>query len=87
MLDEYDVEVDQRDRERVVLAAPALRLIVFGRTLVEAEAWARAAITFREHTLATLHLGHQGPRPMSPRMSTRLVRRARMPPEVGGSLG
>ena len=61
MLDGYDVEVDQHDRERVVLAVPALRLIVFGRTLDEAEAWARAAITFRES-----HFGHSASRAPGP---------------------
>jgi hypothetical protein len=42
----YDVEVEQRYDESVGLTVPALRLIVMGRTLEEAEAWARAAIAF-----------------------------------------
>ena len=51
MLDAYDVEVEQLDDERVVLAIPVLRLIVLGRTLDEAQGWACAAIAFREQQI------------------------------------
>ena len=47
MLDEYAVEIDGSDGQRVVLAIAALRLIVLGRTLDEARALATAAVAFR----------------------------------------
>jgi hypothetical protein len=46
-VDEYIIEIDQLEDSRVVLAVPSLRLIVMGRTLEEARAWARAAIAYR----------------------------------------
>ncbi|HEY1291879.1 MAG TPA: hypothetical protein VGJ60_02200 [Chloroflexota bacterium] len=46
MLDDYTVEIDDSDRQRVVLILPELRLIVLGQTLAEARALANAAITF-----------------------------------------
>jgi hypothetical protein len=45
-LDDYTVEIDETDRQRVVLILPELRLIVLGQTLAEARALANAAITF-----------------------------------------
>ena len=45
-LDEYSIEIDESDRQRVVLIVPALRLIVLGQTLSEARELAHAAITF-----------------------------------------
>lgn len=46
-MDEDLIEIDQIEDGRVVLAIPALRLIVMGRTLGEATAWARSAIAYR----------------------------------------
>jgi hypothetical protein len=45
-LDDYTVEIDETDRQRVVLVVPDRRLIVLGRTLAEARALANAAISF-----------------------------------------
>jgi hypothetical protein len=45
-LDDYRVEIDETDRQRVVLIVPDLRLIVLGQTLAEARVLANAAITF-----------------------------------------
>jgi hypothetical protein len=42
-------EKKQRTADCVVLIVPALRLLVFGRTLGEAHAWPRAAIALRTH--------------------------------------
>ena len=47
MLDEYSLEIDTTDHQRVVLAIAALRLLVMGRTLDEARALAKAALAFR----------------------------------------
>ncbi|MBO0766923.1 MAG: hypothetical protein J2P50_20350, partial [Hyphomicrobiaceae bacterium] len=47
MLGGYRVEIEDSGSEHVVLSIPALRLIVIGRTLGEAEELARAAIAFR----------------------------------------
>jgi hypothetical protein len=47
MLDDYLVEIDESDQRRVVLAVPALHLVVMGRTLHEARALAEAAVAFR----------------------------------------
>ena len=41
------IEIDQLEDGHVVLAIPTLRLIVIGRTLDEARAWARSAIAHR----------------------------------------
>jgi hypothetical protein len=49
-MDEYRVEVDELREHAVVLAVPALRLLVFGRTLDEATSQARASIAFRQET-------------------------------------
>jgi carbamate kinase len=45
-LNDYTVEIDETDGQRVVLIVPAPRLIVLGQTLAEARALANAAITF-----------------------------------------
>ena len=47
MLGDYRVEIEDSGSEQVVLSIPALRLIVMGRTLSEAEELARAALAFR----------------------------------------
>ena len=47
MLDERIIEIDQLEDGHVVLAIPSLRLIVMGRTLDEAWAWASSAIAYR----------------------------------------
>ena len=46
-MDEEVIQIDQVEDGHVVLAIPSLRLIVLGRTLEEARAWARSAITYR----------------------------------------
>jgi hypothetical protein len=46
-MDEEIIEIDQIEDGHVVLAIPSLRLIVIGRTLEEARAWARTAIAHR----------------------------------------
>jgi hypothetical protein len=46
-MDEYTVEIDELHDHLVVLAVPALCLLVFGRTLDEAMTRARASIAFR----------------------------------------
>jgi predicted RNase H-like HicB family nuclease len=43
-MDEYRLEIDELHDDVVVLIVPALRLLVFGRTLDEALTRARAAI-------------------------------------------
>jgi hypothetical protein len=48
-MDEYTVEIDELHDDVVMLAVPALRLLVFGRSTEEAMARARAAIDFRCH--------------------------------------
>lgn len=47
MQDDVTVEIDEIDQQHVVLAVRALRLIVLGRTLAEAQALVRAAVAFR----------------------------------------
>jgi hypothetical protein len=47
MLGDYRVEIEDSGSEHVVLSIPALRLIVVGRTLSEAEELASAALAFR----------------------------------------
>ena len=47
VFDEYNVEIDEIDQLHVGLIVRALRLIVLGRTLGEAQPLARAAITSR----------------------------------------
>jgi hypothetical protein len=47
VLDEYNAEIDEIDRDHVVLVVRALRLIVLGRTLDEAQQLAGAAIASR----------------------------------------
>jgi hypothetical protein len=44
MMEEHIIEIDQIEDGHVVLVIPSLRLIVMGRTLEEARAWARGAI-------------------------------------------
>ena len=46
-MNEHIIEIDQIEDGNVVLAVPSLRLIVMGRTLEEARAWARSAIECR----------------------------------------
>jgi hypothetical protein len=46
-MDEHIIEIDQIEDGHVVLAIPSLRLIVMGRTIEEARAWARSAIAHR----------------------------------------
>ena len=46
-MDEHIIEIDQIEDGHVVLVVPSLRLIVIGRTLEEARAWARSAIGWR----------------------------------------
>ena len=43
-MDERIIEIDQIEDGHVVLVVPSLRMIVMGRTLDEARAWARSAI-------------------------------------------
>ena len=47
VLDDYNVEIDEIDQHHVGLIIRALRLIVLGRTLGEAQQLARAAIAAR----------------------------------------
>ncbi len=47
MLGDYRVEIENSCSGQIVLSIPALRLIVMGRTLSEAEELARAALAFR----------------------------------------
>ena len=47
MLGDYRVEIEDSASGQIVLSIPALRLIVMGRTLAEAEELARAALAFR----------------------------------------
>ena len=46
-MDEHIIDIDQIEAGHVVLVVPSLRLIVIGRTLDEARAWARSAIAHR----------------------------------------
>jgi hypothetical protein len=46
-MDEHIIEIDQIEDGRLVLIVPSLRLIVIGRTLEEARAWASSAIACR----------------------------------------
>jgi hypothetical protein len=46
-MDEYIVEIDEPGDNLVVLAVPALRLVVFGRTMDEAMSRVRTSIDFR----------------------------------------
>jgi hypothetical protein len=46
-MDEYSVEIDELHDDVVILAVPALRLLVFGRSIEEAMTRARASIDFR----------------------------------------
>ncbi len=47
MLGDSRVEIEDSGSGQIVLSIPALRLIVMGRTLSEAEELARAALAFR----------------------------------------
>jgi hypothetical protein len=58
-MNEETIEIDQIEDGHVVLAVPSLRLIVMGRTLEEARAWARAAIAHRG--LATTQPAERSP--------------------------
>lgn len=46
-MDEHIIEIDQIEDGRVVLVVPSRRLIVIGRTLEEARAWANSAMGCR----------------------------------------
>ena len=46
-MDERIMEIDHIEDGHVVLAVPSLRLIIMGRTLEEARAWARSAMECR----------------------------------------
>ena len=46
-MDEHVIEIDQIEDGHIVLVVPSLRLIVMGRTLEEARAWAKSAIASR----------------------------------------
>lgn len=46
-MNEEIIEIDQIEDGDIVLAMPSLRLIVIGRTIEEARAWARSAIAHR----------------------------------------
>ena len=46
-MDGYTIEIDQLHNDVVVLVVPALRLVVFGRTMREALSRARASVAFR----------------------------------------
>jgi hypothetical protein len=47
MMDEHIIEIDQIEDGHVVLVVPSLRLIVMGRTVEEARAWATSAMGSR----------------------------------------
>ena len=47
LMGDYTVEIDQIHDDSVVLVVPALRLLVFGRTLDEAMSRAEASVGFR----------------------------------------
>ena len=47
LMDGHIIEIDHIEDGHVVLAVPSLRLIVLGRTLEEAQAWAKSAIGYR----------------------------------------
>jgi hypothetical protein len=47
LMNEDIIEINQIEDGHVVLAIPSLRLIVIGRTLEEARAWARSAMAHR----------------------------------------
>ena len=47
MMREYAIEIDELHDDVVILAVPALRLLVFSRSIEEAMARARASIDFR----------------------------------------
>jgi hypothetical protein len=51
-MDEYDVENEEISQQHVVLVIRALRLIVLGRTLHEAQQLAAAAISWRRQEQA-----------------------------------
>ncbi len=44
IMDEHIIEIDQIENGHVALVVPSLQLMVMGRTLEEARAWARSAI-------------------------------------------
>ena len=50
-MDEEIIDIDQIEDGHVVLAIPSLRLIVMGRTIEEARAWARSAIAHRNQAM------------------------------------
>ena len=52
LVDGYNVELDELDQHHVVLVMRALRLIVLGRTLGEAQQLARAAIASHSQEMA-----------------------------------
>jgi hypothetical protein len=88
MLGDYRVEIEDSGSGQVVLSIPAVRLIVMGRTLSEAEELARAALAFRRQDLARPPSGRRHAQPISPTRPTRCrARRSKggMRPEVRAS--
>ena len=47
MLDDYRLDIEEIDQERIVVTVPALRLIVIGQTLDEVWVRVRAALAMR----------------------------------------
>jgi hypothetical protein len=47
LMNEHIIKIDQIEDGQVVLAIPSLRVIVIGRTLEEARAWATSSIAYR----------------------------------------
>ena len=76
MLGDYRVEIEDSGSGQVVLSIPAVRLIVMGRTLSEAEELARAALAFRRQDLARPPSGRRHAQPISPTRPTRCRRPA-----------
>ena len=91
-MDEYIVEIDELDDDIVVVVAPALCLLVFGRTLDEALNQARDSIGYRlretamvpdpsSHWTASLGvlISHVSPRPERSTVPSLLLRSAERP--------
>jgi hypothetical protein len=62
LMDEYIVEIDALHDDTVVVVAPALCFLVFGRTVDEALHQARASIGYRLRETAPVSRHHIGPR-------------------------
>jgi hypothetical protein len=74
MLGDYRVEIEDSGSGQAVLSIPALRLIVMGRTLSEAEELARAALAFRRQDFS------QAAERSTPRLTDLADTPAEMPP-------